>query len=170
MNEAAPLKAPALLEEFHIVEGFDCGVEALNVYLKNFAYINNKNGSARTYVATRNNRVMGFYTLTPGSVTKEEAPQRVGKGLAYHPVPVIILARLAVDKNEQGGGIGKALLRDALTRIIAAAEIIGARAALVHAKDKRAKSFYERFGFEPSPIDQFHLYLLLKDIRKSLGI
>ena len=170
MNEAAPLRSLALLEDFHIVEGFDCGVEALNAYLKNFACANNKNGSARTYATTKNDRVAGFYTLTVGSVTKEESPQRVGKGLANHPVPVIILARLAVDKNEQGSGLGKALLRDALSRIIAAAEIIGARAVLVHAKDKRARSFYEGFGFEPSPIDPFHLYLLLKDIKKSLGI
>ena len=130
---------------------------------------NNQNSSARTYVAVRGERVVGYYTLTPGSVIKEDAPRRVGKGLANHPIPVIILVRLAVDKTEQGAGLGKGLLRDALLRIIGAADIIGGRAILVHAKDKSAKSFYEHFGFEPSPIDQFHLYLLLKDIKKTLG-
>lgn len=83
---------------------------------------------------------------------------------------MIILARLAVDKTEQGTGLGKALLRDALVRIVAAADSIGGRAILVHAKHERAKSFYEYFGFESSPIDPLHLYLLIKDIKKTLGI
>lgn len=131
---------------------------------------NNQNSSARTYVTARNERVVGYYTLTPGAVTKQEAPQRVGKGLADHPLPVIVLARLAVDKSEQGTGLGKGLLKDALLRIVGAADIIGGRAVLVHAKNSQAKSFYEHFGFEPSPIDQFHLYLLLKDIKKTLGM
>ena len=169
MSKEYPLKTPVLLEGLHGTDDFDCGDETLNTYLKKFARINNQNSSARTYVAARNNRVVGYYTLTPGSVVKEDAPQRVGKGLANHPIPVIILARLAVDKTEQGAGIGKGLLRDALLRVTGAADIIGGRAVLVHAKDKPAKSFYEHFGFEPSPIDQFHLYLLLKDIKKTLG-
>jgi GNAT superfamily N-acetyltransferase len=170
MNKASFLKSPVLLEEFHSVDDFDCGVDALNEYLKKFAYVNNQNRSSRTYVAARDRRVVGYYTLTPGSITKENAPQRVGKGLANHPIPVIILARLAVDKSEQGGGLGKGLLRDALLRIVGAADIIGGRAVLVHAKDNQAKTFYEHFGFMPSPIDQFHLYLLLKDIKKTLGV
>ena len=170
MNKEYSLKTPALLEEFHATDNFDCGDEALNAYLKKFAYINNQNNSARTYVTARNKRVVGYYTLAPGSVVKDDAPLRVGKGLAGHPIPVIILARIAVDKTEQGVGLGKGLLRDALLRIIGAADIIGGRAVLVHAKNNPAKSFYEHFGFEPSPIDQFHLYLLLKDIKKTLGI
>ncbi|MBI3617798.1 MAG: GNAT family N-acetyltransferase [Candidatus Omnitrophica bacterium] len=170
MNRSCPLKSPVLLEGSHAVDDFDCGVEALNAYLKEFAYINNQNSSARTYVAAKNNRAVGYYTLTPGSVSKKESPERIGKGLASHPIPVIILARLAIDRKEQGTGLGKGLLRDALLRIITAADIIGGRAVLVHAKDNQAKSFYEHFGFEPSPIDQFHLYLLLKDIKKTLEI
>ncbi len=228
MDKEYPLKAPVLLNEFHAVNSFDCADEALNTYLKKFAYLNNQNASARTYVSVRKDRVVGYYTITPGSVTKKEAPQRVGKGLANHPIPVIILARLAVHKPEQSSGIGKGLLRDALLRIVTAADIIGGRAVLVHAKDNKAKSFYhigiskakfrfpavflrkqsagdkigtnsdvtpvlalrskatgpegkivherseclscEHFGFEPSPIDPFHLYLLLKDIKKTLEI
>ncbi len=169
MNKKLPLKIPVLLEEFHITDDFDCNVEALNIYLKQFALINNRNGSARTYVAKRGDHIAGYYTITPGSVIRQEAPPRVIKGLANHPVPLIILARLAVDKTEQGTGLGKGLLRDALLRIVNAADIIGGRAVLVHAKDDNAKNFYEHFGFEPSPVDSFHLFLLLKDIKKTFG-
>ena len=112
--------------------------------------------------------VVGYYSLTPGSVRKEEAPLRVGKGLANHPIGVIVLARLAVDRREQGAGLGKALLKDALVRIESAAEIVSARAVLVHAIDDRARAFYEHFGFEQSPIDRFRLLLLMKDLRASL--
>jgi len=164
------LKSPTLLDLHHDVDDFDCGAEPLNNYLKNFALTNNQNGSARTYVTTKASKIAGYYTLTPGSVTKATTPQRVGKGLANHPVPVIIIARLAVDKTEQGHGIGKALVRDALLRIVDAAEIIGGRAVLVHAKDAEAKRFYEQLGFDPSPIDPLHLYLLIKDIQKTIGL
>lgn len=170
MTKKLPLNAPILLSPSHEVESFDCGAEALNIYLKKFASINNQNSSSRTYAALRANQVAGYYTLTPGSVAREQAPQRVGKGLANHPVPIIILARLAVDKTEQGTGLGKGLLQDALLKIVNAAEIIGGRALLVHAKDERAKSFYEHFGFEPSLTNPFHLYLLLKDIKKTLSL
>ncbi|MCK5494103.1 MAG: GNAT family N-acetyltransferase [Candidatus Omnitrophica bacterium] len=168
MNKKLPLKAPVLLEKYHVLDTFDCGSESLNTYLQQFAYINIRNNSSRTYVTAREDRVVGYYTIAPGSVKKEEAPSRVGKGLSRHPVPVVIIARLAVDKTEQKTGIGKGLLKDALIRIISAADIIGGRAVLVHAKDDNAASFYKKFGFEESPIDRFHLYLLLKDIKISL--
>jgi len=164
------LKSPILLDRHHQVEDFDCGSEPLNNYLKNFALINNQNGSAKTYIALKGADVVGYYTLTLGSIAKAETPRRVGKGLAKHPVPLVIIARLAVDKNEQRKGIGKALLRDALLRIIPASESIGGRAVLVHAKDAQAKSFYEQFGFAPSPIEPLYLYLLIKDIKKTLGL
>jgi len=164
------IKSPTLLDRHHVVTGFDCGAEPLNNYLKNFALINNQNGSARTYVTTKDNIVVGYYTLTPGSVIKDTAPHRIGKGLPAHPVGVIIIARLAVDKTQQAQGVGKALVRDALVRIIDAAEIIGGRAVLVQAKDAEVRRFYEELGFEPSPIDSLHLYLLIKDIRKTLGL
>lgn len=164
------LKHPLLLNRRHIIADFDCTSEPLNRYLKAYALTNNQNGSARTYITTAGNKVVGYYTLTPGAVLKETAPQRVGKGLAAHPVPVIIIARLAVDKATQGQGIGKALVRDALLRVVDAADIIGGRAVLVHAKDSQARHFYEKLGFEPSPIDPLHLYLLIKDIKKTLEI
>jgi GNAT superfamily N-acetyltransferase len=164
------LKSPILLDQHHDRDEFDCGVDPLNNYLKTFAFTNNQNGSARTYVTTRSGKVVGYYTLTLGSVLKATTPQRVGKGLAGHPVPVIIIARLAVDKTEQGRGVGKALVRDALLRTIGASEIVGGRAVLVHAKDAQTKKFYEQLGFDPSPIDPLHLYLLIKDIKKTIGL
>lgn len=170
MSAKLPLERPVLLSQSHEVEGFDCGSEALNAYLKRFAFINNQNGSARTYVALRANRVVGYYTVTLGSGEREQTPSRVRQGLAKHPVLIILLARLAVHKSEQGQKLGAGLLGDALLRVVNAADIIGGRALLVHAKDDKAKAFYEHFGFEPSPMDSFHLYLLLKDIKKTLEL
>ncbi|MBI2093994.1 MAG: GNAT family N-acetyltransferase [Candidatus Omnitrophica bacterium] len=163
-----PLKPPVLLDQTHITDYFDCGTEALNVYLKRFACVNNQNSSSRTYVVLRETGVIGYYTVTPGAVERESVPSRIGKGLARHPIPIIVLARLAVDRTQQGTGFGKTLLKDALLRIVQAADIIGGRAVLVHAKNEAARSFYQKFGFTPSPIDEFHLYLLLKDIKKTL--
>jgi len=120
------------------------------------------------YVAHRAGRVVGYYALAAASVELEEAPARVKKGLARRPIPVILLARLAVALSEQGRGLGAALLRDALNRIGSAADQIGARAVLVHAKDDEAKSFYQHYDFEPSPTDPLHLFLLMKDLRAVL--
>src|SRR5437667_97127 len=122
------------------------------------------------YEATRGQRVVGYYTLAAASARREETPARVAKGLAAHPIPVILLARLAVDAGEKGAGLGAGLLKDALLRAVAAADIVGCRAVMVHAKDEVAKAFYQRFGFEPSPTDPFRLFLLMKDIKASLGI
>lgn len=168
MPTAENLTSPVLLTKAYHRSSFDCGVPALNDYLKKYALQNQKKDTARTYVATRGNRIVGYYSLAYGSVSLEEVPQSVKAGLPRHPVPVILLARLAVDSTEQGGGLGTALLKDALLRTIQAAEIAGLRAMLVHAKDDSAKRFYEKFGFEPSPIDAYHLFLRLSDILSSL--
>jgi len=168
MPVAKNLTSPVLLTRDHDRNSFDCGVPALNDYLKKFALQNQKKHAARTYVATRGNRIVGYYSLAYGSVSLDEAPQKVKTGLPRHPVPVILLARLAVDSAEQGSGLGAALLKDALLRTIQAAEIAGLRAMLVHAKDDSAKRFYQKYGFEPSPIDAYHLFLRLSDILSSL--
>jgi predicted N-acetyltransferase YhbS len=167
MPTAETLNAPVLLTRGHDRSAFDCGIPALNEYLKQYALQNQKKHAARTYVATRGNRVVGYYSLAYGSVTLAEAPQNVKSGLARHPIPVILLARLAVDMAERGRGIGAALLKDALLRTLQAAEIAGLRAMIVHAKDDAAKRFYEKFGFQPSPIDAFHLFLKVSDIMAS---
>jgi predicted N-acetyltransferase YhbS len=147
---------------------FDCGNPALTTWLLKFAWLNQQSDSAKTYVAVRENRVVGYYALTAGSVHKHESPERIAKGLANHPVGVVLLARLAVDFTEKGKGLGKALLFDALKRIEEAADIVGVRAVMVHAIDDQAPRFYQHFNFDSSPIDPFQLMLLLKDIRKAL--
>lgn len=153
----------------HELEGFDCGKEELNRFLARHALANQRAESAQTYVLAQGRKVVAYYSLTAGAVTHEEATERLKKGQARHPIPVILLARLAVDKDLQRKGIGPALLKDALQRSASAAETIGARALLVHAKDAEAKSFYEHFGFEPSPTDALHLFLIMKDLKQRIG-
>lgn len=162
------LIAPVLLTGSHDRSAFDCGVPALNEYLKQYALQNQRKNAARTYVATRGNRIVGYYTLAYGSVSLSEAPPSVMAGLAKYPIPVILLARLAVDITERRQGLGAGLLKDALLRTVQAAEIAGLRAMLVHAKDDAAKTFYQKFGFESSPIDAYHLFLKVSDIIASL--
>jgi GNAT superfamily N-acetyltransferase len=168
--DGASLSGVEPLSRRHAVAGFDCGTQtALNEWLKRFAWTNQRNETSRTYVVHRGGRVVGFYSIAAGSARKEETPARVSKGLANHPVPLILLTRLAVDKSEHGTGLGKALLKDALRRIADAADIVGARAVLVHAIDGRAAAFYRHFGFEQSPTVHLHLMLLMKDLRANLG-
>jgi GNAT superfamily N-acetyltransferase len=151
------------------VESFDCGQGALNQFLQRFALVNQKSNSAQTYESCNSGAVVGFYSLTVGSVEPSIAAARVTKGIAQHPVPVMILARLAVDLQHQGAGLAKAMLKDALLRTAQAADIAGIRALLVHAKDKTARQWYLNREFEPSPFDPFHLFLLMKDIKAMVG-
>lgn len=154
------------LDRSHAVESFDCGYEAINRYIARFALTNQSAGSAQTYVASTDESVVGYYSLAVGAVAHAEAPPRIVKGLARHPVPVMLLARLAVDNAVKGKGLGAALLHDALARTLQAADIAGIRAVIVHAKDDNARRFYEHFDFDPSPTDSYHLYLLIKELRK----
>jgi GNAT superfamily N-acetyltransferase len=149
----------------HVLTDFDCGVPALNRFLQNFALRNQAAGSSITYLAMIGRAVAGYHTLTVGEMVHNDAPDRLSKGLARHPIPVMVIARLAVDLRIRGRGLGAALLRDALLRTLAAADIAGIRAVVVNAKDDRATAFYEYFGFTPFPNDPFALYRLLKDIR-----
>lgn len=152
-----------------IVDSFDCGQPALNQFLQRFALVNQKSNSSQTYVSCLSDTVVGFYSLAVGSVQPTAAAPRVIKGVAQHPVPVMILARLAVDLQHQGLGLGKALLKDAFMRTAQAADIAGIRALLVHAKDDSAREWYLNWEFEPSASDPFHLFLLLKDIKAIVG-
>ena len=156
------------LRRDHDLSTFDCGNSTLTAWLQKFAWTNQQADSAKTYVTIRKNRVAGYYALAAGSIHKHETPERVAKGLANHPVGVVLLARLAIDNSDQGKGLGKALLFDALRRIEEAADIVGVRAVMVHAIDENARKFYEYFDFDPSPVDPFQLMLLLKDILKAL--
>lgn len=157
------------LQRRHTVEAFDCGQNHLNRYLQRYALTNQKSGGAQTYVGVSGEVIMGYYSLVVGQVAYAAAPERLAKGLSRHPVPIMLLARLAVDFNWQGRGVGAGLLRDAMQRTVQAADIAGIRAMLVHAKDTKAKGFYEYFDFISSPSDRYHLFLLIKDIRKFTG-
>lgn len=165
----APLGPIASLGPIHAVADFDCGDDALNIFIRRYALINQQANAARTYVVGRGARVVGFYSLAVGAVGHADATARVSRGLARHPIPVMLLARLAVDVREQGKGIGQALLKDALLRTAQAADIAGIRALLVHATDDAARRWYARFDFEPSPTDPLHLFLLVKDIARAIG-
>ena len=149
-------------------ESFNCGQLALNQFLQRFALVNQKANSAQTYVSCHSGSIVGFYSLTVGSVEPATAALHVIKGIPNHPVPVMILARLAVDLKHQGAGLGKALLKDALMRTAQAADIVGIRALLVHAQDESARQWYLNWNFEPSASDSFHLFLLMKDVKAMM--
>lgn len=152
----------------HLVDGFDCGREELNRYLLRYALQNQQAGAAQTYLGLVDDSVIGYHTLAVGQVSREESPERLIKGLARHPVPIMLLARLAVDRRWHGKGVGKALLKDAMQRTLQAADIAGIRAFAVHAKDEESRTFYRKFDFIPSPTDPMHLFVLLKDVRRIL--
>jgi GNAT superfamily N-acetyltransferase len=153
------------LERSHAIDAFDCGREALNRFLIRYALQNQQAGASQTYVALVDREIIGYYSLVVGQVEYNDAPERLAKGVARHPVPIMLLARLAVSISWQGKGLGAGLLKDAMMRTLQAADIAGIRAFAVHAKDDEARAFYEHFDFVPSPGDPYHLFRLLKDIR-----
>jgi GNAT superfamily N-acetyltransferase len=153
------------LHRAHVVEQFTCGQPELDRFLVRHALQAQQANSSQTYVALSGNQLVGFYTIVAGEVRHADAPERVGKGMPRHPIPLLVLARLAVHSKAQGRGIGAGLLLDALGRALQVADMIGVRALAVHAKDDRAVSFYRHFGFTPSPTDARHLFMLIKDMR-----
>lgn len=161
---------PQPLDNEHRINGFDCGVGSLDVWLVKHARPALGAGSARTYVVmdSEQERVVGYHALSVASVEHDEATERARKGMPRNQVPAVLLARLAVDKSVQGEGLGAFLLRDAMTRAVSVAEQAGIRILLVHALSDDARSFYEHFGFEPSPSDPMNLQIIIKDIRAAL--
>ena len=162
------VSAPVLLSRDHDTSLFDCGKEPLNRFLKGFALTNQASGSSRTYVALAGEEIVGYYSVTPSSVAHADAPARVSQGLARHEIGVILMARFAVDKDHQGQGLGRSLFLDAMARALKASEAIGGRAFLVHAKDEDARAFYSKFNMMPAPGNSMHLFMLFKDIRKTI--
>ena len=160
---------PRPLEREDPTAGFDSGVPSLDVWLARYAHVAAATGSARTYVTTTGDRIAGYYALSAGDVARAEAEGRLVRGLGAHPVPVMVLGRLAIDRRDQGRGLGASLLRDAIGRTLAVSEEVGVRALLVAAIDTPAAAFYERFGFESLPGDPLRLFLLQKDMRRLLG-
>jgi GNAT superfamily N-acetyltransferase len=166
---AEPRIAPPVpLSEAHRTEGFSCGVPALDQYLIRWACADQRAEKSRTYVAVAGGTVVAFYSLAAGAVVPADAPQRVTHGQGAQPIPVIVLARLAVDSSHQRAWLGEALLLDALARCASAADVIGARAVFVHAASAAARGFYLRYGFEVSPASPLHLMLLMKDVGATL--
>jgi len=160
------LRKPEPLGAQHHLEGFDCGKLALNDWLIRYALQAQGSGSAKTFVVGDEDRVAGYFSLTVGQVDTLEAPARISKGMGQYPIPVVILARLAVSAQDQGKGIGVGMLQDAIRRTILIAEQAGIRALLTHPIDQQASNFYTRFGFIASPLREKQLLLLLKDARR----
>jgi GNAT superfamily N-acetyltransferase len=161
------LRAPEALTPRHDLSGFDCGEQSLDDWLRKRALANQTSGASRTYVLCAGAKVVGYYALAAGAVAQQEATGRVKRNMP-DPVPVMVLARLAVDRKYQGQGIGVALLRNAILRTLQASEIAGIRAILVHAISDAARKFYEKSGFHPSPINPMTLMITVEEVRREL--
>lgn len=153
--------AVAPLDGAHDRTPFDCGALALNLYLRNYALQNQKKGIVRNYVTTHGDSkvVVAYYSLVYATLDQKRLPAKLVKGLGKYDIPVMLLARLAVDHREQGQGLGKALLKDAILRTMQASEIAGLKLLLVQAKDEAAADFYRKHGFEPVVDDPLRLFL-----------
>ena len=165
------LKRPGIykLDKQHDADNFDCGNLALNDFIRFHALPGQRANISQTYVATVGEGIVGYHTLVVSSVNYADAPERLAKGVPRYPIPVLLLARLAIDRHWQGKGLGAALVADAIRRTLQVADIAGVRALLVHAKDAEAKNFYAHLGFEPFSGETLVLYRLLKDIRAMTG-
>ena len=163
------LTAPAPLASDHELEDFASGVEPLDNWLKRRARSNEAAGASRTYVVCEGRRVVGYYSLAAGSMLHQIATGAVRRNMP-DPVPVALLGRLAIDRRWQGKGLGQALLRDAVLRVVGAAETIGVRALLVHAISDEARAFYERCGFRPSPVEPMTLMVTIDEAQRMLAV
>lgn len=161
-----PLSAPAALASGHACDGFDCGKEPLNDWLQNEA-LKSEGRGARTFVVCEGRRVVGYYAMAAGAVERDSAPSNISRNMP-DPIPVIILARLAVDRGLHGKQIGSGLLKDALKRALNASKEIGARAVIVHAIDDEAKGFYLQYKFKPFPTDHRTLFMPTTQIAAAL--
>jgi len=163
----SPFGAPQHITGEHDVTDFDCGVQTLNDWLKRRALQNEATRASRTFVVIAGGRVVGYYALATGAVALAVATGRVRRNMP-EPIPVMVLARLAVDRDHHGRGLGSALLRDALLRTLAAAEVAGIRAVLLHAVAEDAKRFYLHHGFAESPVDPMTMMITLADVERAL--
>ena len=159
--------APVLLDDSHHLDAFDCGVPALDEWLKRRARGNAASGASHTYVACEGNVAVGYYALAAGAVDVMAAPGRFRRNMP-DPIPIVVLGRLAIDRSQQGKGLGRALFRDAGLRVMQAADIIGVRGVLVDAISDDAKAFYLALGMVVSPLDPMTLMVTLADLRSSL--
>ncbi len=161
------LAAPRPLTADHDISAFDCGAPVLDLWLKRHALLNQERRASRTFVVVEGLQVVGYYSLAAGSVARAEAIGRLRRNMP-DPVPMALLGRLAVDRRAQGGGIGHGLLKDALSRVIQAAELLAVRGVMVDALDEGARAFYARFGFRPSPVSPLKLMIGLEEAEREL--
>lgn len=166
--EQEPLRAPEPLADDHLTDAFSSGAPSLDTWLQRKARANQASGASRSYVLCRGRSVVGFYALAAGLVSHDLAPRKLKQNMP-DPIPVIVLGRLAIDASEQGNGHGRALLRDAVLRITAAADEVGIAAILVHALNDRAKAFYLEAGFSETVLEPMTLFLRIRDAKALLG-
>lgn len=157
------------LQTHHELDTFDSGSEELDTWLKRFALAAQQMDTARTFLLVGNQGIVGYFSLTMGSVSREDAPQKLVRGLPAYPVGMVLLARLAVDRSHHGRGLGGLLLAEALQKAVAAGEAAAARLVVVDAIDESAAQFYGHHGFVGVPDHPLRLYRRLKDIRASLA-
>jgi len=162
------LSAPEPLAEHHELERFASGEASLDDWLRRRAKSNQLSGATRTFVLCDGGKVVAYYALASSAVTVEAAPGKFRRNMP-DPIPVVVLARLAIDKGRQRQGLGRALFQDAARRVMNAAAEIGIRGMLVHALSEDAEAFYRSLGLAPSPLDPMMLMVTVADLRASLG-
>jgi predicted N-acetyltransferase YhbS len=160
---------PVPLGPEHDCSTFDCGNDLLNTWLLEKAKGNQLSRASRTFVGASDQQVVGYYSLSNFAIARREATTRIARNMP-DPIPAVLLGRLAVDRSAQRQGLGKGLLRDAILRTLQIAERSGVRAMFVHAIDEDARSWYARYGFEPSRTHEMELMVLLDDVRMTLGL
>lgn len=162
-----PLRAVEPLRKDYDRSSFECGDQSLDDWFRRFAWTNHAAGFARVYVTCRGERVVGYFSLGAFSILRDHATERAAKG-GPQQIPALLLGRLAVDRSEQGHGVGAALLRYAMVLAVAASEKHAVRTLVVHALSGPARDFYGRYGFETSPTNDLDLMILIKDIKATL--
>jgi GNAT superfamily N-acetyltransferase len=155
--------SPELLASCHETADFSCGTVSLDNWLKKRALTNQNSGATRTFITCIDKRVMGYYALASGAISTQSVSGNFRRNMP-DPIPVVILARLAIDSSCQGKGLGRILFRDAALRIMRAADTIGIRGIVVHAISEQAKNFYLALGFDVSPLEPMTLIISLKNL------
>src|SRR5271165_1035884 len=163
-----PLTRPEPLAEIHELNDFFSGVTSLDDWLKRRARANQVSGASRTYVIADGHKAVGYYAVASGAIATADSVGRFRRNMP-DPIPVVVLGRLAVDRSQQGRGLGRALFRDCALRVAQAADTIGIRGIVVQAISDQAKAFYQTLGFDPSPAEPMTLMVTLADIRKLLS-
>lgn len=160
------LSPPEPLSDNHQIEAFASSEPVLDDWLRRRARPNQASGASRTYVVCEGKRVVGYYSLASGAIAQATVPGKFRRNMP-NPIPVVVLARLAVDRSRQGRGLGRGMFRDAARRVAQAADTIGIRGIVVHAISDEARRFYVALGFDPCPAEAMTLVVTLQDLRAA---